>query len=378
MKILYIFRSLAVWGGIERILIDKMNYLSGLNEMDVYMITSDQGNHSIPYTLNSNVSFEDLGICFYRQYQYCLLKRVVIRRKMIKRYEGLLAERLSNIDPDIIVCTTADMISSIVKVKGSIPLVVESHSICIRTVNNGKNRIQRIINRYFYLNCLRKVDVLVALTEGDAYEWKKYHQRVVVIPNSVHLNNCLMSEVLSKKVIFVGRFDYQKRVSEAIRIWSVVRQKHPDWVLEIYGEGELKKEIEDRSKEVGGIIINHPTNLIFDRYREGAILISTSLFEPFGLVLPEAMSCGLPVVAYDCQYGPADIITNGVDGFLIKQDDVKSFVEKLSFLMSNPNVRKKMGEAGMISARRYESSQIMPLWLNLFQQLNHKNSKKSN
>ena len=68
MKILYIFRSLAVWGGIERILVDKMNYLSELPEVEVYMLTSDQGNHPLPYSINEKVHLEDLGICFYRQY----------------------------------------------------------------------------------------------------------------------------------------------------------------------------------------------------------------------------------------------------------------------------------------------------------------------
>ena len=63
------------------------------------------------------------------------------------------------------------------------------------------------------------------------------------------------------------------------------------------------------------------------------VIVSASLFEPFGLVLPEAMSCGLPVVTYDCPYGPASIITDGEDGFLINQGDEQQFAERLSLLM---------------------------------------------
>ena len=90
------------------------------------------------------------------------------------------------------------------------------------------------------------------------------------------------------------------------------------------------------------------------------------------------MSCGLPVVAYNCKYGPADIISDGVDGFLIKQDDINGFVEKLSMLISSHDMRKRMGSIGIHSARRFEASKIMPLWQYLFQQLNHKNNKKTN
>jgi glycosyltransferase involved in cell wall biosynthesis len=270
------------------------------------------------------------------------------------------------------------MIPCIVKVKGAIPLVVESHSICCRTINNGRNYLHKVINRFIFLESLKKADVVVALTNGDANEWKKYHPFVVVIPNMVHLNRGTNSPLSSKKIIFVGRFDYQKRVQEAIRIWSMIHPKYPDWVLDIYGEGELQKDIEDSAKRVGGISINPPTSFIFDCYRKSSILISTSLFEPFGLVIPEAMSCGLPVVAYNCKYGPADIVSDGVDGFLIKQDDINAFVEKLSMLISSLEMRKRMGNIGIHSVRRFEASKIMPLWQDLFQQLNHKNNKKTN
>ena len=378
MKILYLFRSLAVWGGIERILVDKMNYLSEQPDVEVYMLTSDQGNHSLPYSINAKVHFEDLDICFYRQYHFSLVRRLYVRKEMISRYERLLRNKVAIIRPDVIVCTTADMIPSILKIKESIPLVVESHSICVRSITYGRNLLLRTLNKYCFLNNIRKADVVVALTEGDAKEWREYHPSVVTIPNVVHLNQGEVSSVTAKKVIFVGRFDYQKRVQEAIRIWSKIRQKYPDWILEIYGEGELQKEIETDANRVGGIIINSPTCRIFDCYRDSSILMSTSLFEPFGLVIPEAMSCGIPVIAYDCPYGPADIISDGVDGFLIKHDDTCAFVEKLSLLMSNQDLRKKMGENGKQSVSRYDASCIMPLWLNLFQRINHKNNKKVN
>ena len=95
----------------------------------------------------------------------------------------------------------------------------------------------------------------------------------------------------------------------------------------------------------------------------------TSLFEPFGLVLAEAMSCGLPVVAYDCPYGPADIISDGVDGMLISNRNVNEYVEKVCQLIENEELRREMGHAGIHSSQRYSASSVMPLWVQLFKDI---------
>ena len=370
MKVLYVFRSLAVWGGIERILVEKMNYLSQVYGYDVYMLTSDQGNHPVPYHLDDNVHFEDLNIRFHQQYQYSFFRRLWVARTLKRKYEKCLSERICQIKPDIIICTTADHIDSLGKLKRSIPLVVESHSICLRTIKDGHSWLKRKLYRYHYLKALSKVDVLVALTEGDAVKWRKVHPHVVVIPNLVHLNDGAVSTLKNKRVIFVGRFDYQKRPMEMIRIWEMIYPLHPDWQLDIYGEGEQRQELEDKARSLGmNIVIHQPTEDIFACYRESSILVSTSLFEPFGLAIPEAMSCGLPVVAYDCPYGPADIINDDVDGFLIKGDIGEVFANRVCQLIENEKLRVKMANKGVISSQRYRADLIMPQWIKKFEQM---------
>ena len=115
------------------------------------------------------------------------------------------------------------------------------------------------------------------------------------------------------------------------------------------------------------IVLHEPTSAIFDEYLKSSVLLMTSYYEPFGLVLPEAMSCGLPVVAFDCPYGPASIITDGVDGFLIPNRDIQAYAEKLCLLMDDDELRRTMGQAGIISSRRYDLSDIMPLWKDFLQ-----------
>lgn len=367
MRVVYIFRSIAQWGGIERILVDKMNYLSDVYGLDVYFLTYDQGTHPLTFKLSDNIHYEDLNICFYRRYKYNILTRLVLFVKMILQYERMLENRIKIINPDAIVTTTSDFLSVIIKAKGHVPLIVESHSICIRTINGEKHFPFNLYCRYRFHRCLAKVDIVVALTEGDANEWRKIHPHVVVIPNFIHPHKLCVSNQDNKRAIFIGRLDYQKRAQDAISIWKKVRELHPDWVLDIYGAGDMLNEISSLASSTGGICVHEPIDNIFVAYKNSSLLLSTSLFEPFGLVIPEAMSCGLPVIAFDCPYGPRVIIQDCIDGFVIENRNFNQFVDKVCLLMDNHDLRVKMGEEGIKSSSRYEPNIIMPQWINLFQ-----------
>lgn len=368
MRVLYIFRSLAYWGGIERILVDKMNYFASVYGYDVYMLTTDQGCHPVPYQLSPKVHLEDLDINFYHQYRYGYPRRLFVGKRLEKLFERRLSDRLRNIKPDVIICTTANYldIDVIARQKGHIPLIVESHSIYRMTL--GRKGLRNRYADYMYRKGLSKAQMIVALTEGDANDWKKEFSDVCVIPNMVHLNDGDLSSLKNKHVIWVGRFDYQKRPMEAIRIWQQVFPKFPDWHLDIYGEGELRKEIEAMASLLDmNIHVHQPTDHIFDCYRSSSILISTSLFEPFGLVLSEAMSCGLPVVAYNVPYGPSLMVKDHVDGFLISDTDNRSYVNSLCQLISNLSLRIQFGNQAQQSSKLFQAKEIMPLWKKLFE-----------
>lgn len=366
MRILYVFRSLAHWGGIERILVDKMNHLATMFGYEVYMLTTDQGCHLVPYQLASEVHLEDLGINFHHQYRYGYLKRLLIARQKESLFEKLLSDRLKTIKPSVIICTTANYvdINIIAKLKGHTPLIVESHSICRMTL--GRKGVLNRYADYMYRKGLSKAQVIVALTENDAGEWRKMFTKVCVIPDVVHLNEGDVSSLENKRVIWVGRFDYQKRPLEAIRIWEQIYPKFTDWHLDIYGEGELQQDLEMASQSLGmNIHIHQPTERIFEAYRKSSVLISTSLFEPFGLVIPEAMSCGLPVVAYDCPYGPASIIADGRSGYLVTNNDREAYAKKLGYLLEDTMLRSQQGKYGLLISYRFSAASIMPLWNSL-------------
>lgn len=369
MRILYITDALAVWGGIERVLSDKTDYLVN-HGYEVHIVTMDQGNHPIPFPLNERVHVKDLDIRFHRQYKYHGIMRLI----KYFEYEILFRKRLKsyidNLQPDIISCIRDGNVSNVLRVRGDIPVVFESHALC-KDIEFEKvsflHKISSIIGR----NHFRKLDMIITLTNGDAHDWKRYCKKVCVIPNMVHLNTTgAYSDCSSKRIIFAGRFDVQKNVGALIEIWKIVQKRYPDWELDIYGNGELKSRFEnDVVDKKLNIIINPAVPNIFDKYKESSVLIMTSMYEPFGLVLVEAMSCGLPVIAFDCPYGPADIITDGVDGFIIENGNTDAFADAVCTLIKNPELRKKMGKSGIVSSNRYKAETIMPQWIQLFTNL---------
>ena len=370
MRVLYVFHSLAQWGGIERILVDKMNYLASLLGYEVYMLTTDQGTNPLPFQLSKGVHYKDLGIRFYQRYRYRGTERLIKTYQLKARFRRLLFEQLQIIQPNVIVCTTSTYIDLdvLTQIKGTIPLVVESHSICQRTF--GQGGFLYFCKDFFLRRALKKAELVVTLTEQDAVDWRKYGLKICVIPNMIQLNQGICSDLCQPHVIFVGRLDYQKRPMIMIHIWQRVFSRFPDWHLDIYGEGEQRQEIEDVATVLGmNIHVHRPTAQIFDCYRQSSILASTSLFEPFGLVIPEAMSLGLPVVAFDCPFGPSEIITDGVDGFLVKDGDEVAFANRLSLLMSDKSLRLLMGKSASLKARHYSAECIMPKWQTLFESL---------
>ena len=327
MRILYVTDALAIHGGLERVLVEKINLLRKLYGYDITLVTTDQGDHPLLYSLDSHVNYYNLDIRFYEQYKYGRIRRLWEFFRLHKLFKHCLQTIIKEIEPDIIVCVRLKMLRLINKVKGPLPLLYESHTYRKASELEGENFVSHL-KSFIYRRNEKIPQMIVALTEGDAEDWKKSNPNVCVVPNVVNLNKSgNYSNCLSKSVIFAGRFSKQKDIRSLLHVWEIVHKQHSDWTLHIYGSyGEEQNILLPVIQRMdANIIVHDPTISIFEKYLENSILLLTSLYEPFGLVLPEAMSCGLPVVAFDCPFGPADIITDGVDGFLIKNRDIKEF-----------------------------------------------------
>lgn len=360
MKLVYFTDAFAVWGGMERVLADKMNYLAEHYDYNVCILTINQGAHSVPFSLHPRVKHIDLGVRMHQQYAYRGIQRLVKRYQLADLLLVRLKNTLLQVNPDVLVCAKLDFVGVLNKVRGSVPLVVESHTLCRADQIEHSGWLRQLHVRCFKHN-VGKADWVVALTDGDAAEWRFYNHNVCTIPNIVHLNTSgTFSLHDEKRAMFVGRYTKQKDIKTLICIWKIVHLRHPDWILEIYSDGEV---------EAPGVQIFKPVANIIEQYRRNSILLLTSVYEPFGLVQPEAMSCGLPVVAFDCPYGPADIITDGVDGFLVKNRDINEFANRVCQLIEDKDLRVQMGQAGIKSSQRYRADVIMPKWKELFERL---------
>ena len=371
MRILYITDALAIWGGTERVLVEKANYLADNYDYDVHLITVNQGSHPILFPISERVHYTDLDIRFHKQYIFRGLRRLIKRWQLKRLYINRLRDYIHFACPDIIITTRTDLAFGIIATKGTIPFVFESHSSFIAYRFQFNNWFSKYREKCV-CQSLHHANVIVALTEGDANEWRKISSNVYVIPNIVHLNHSgRYSSCNIKSVIFVGRLARQKDVRSLLMIWSLVFKRFPDWQLHIYGgfSNEYDVLLDEIRDMRANVFLKDPTSNIIDKYCENSILLLTSLFEPFGLVLPEAMSCGLPVVAFDCPYGPADIITDGVDGFLVKNRDINEFADRVCQLIEDKELRMRMGQAAIKSSQRYRADLIMPKWKGLFESL---------
>lgn len=374
MRILYVTDALAIWGGLERVLVEKANYLATHDGNEVFMLTISQGEHPFPFPLDNMVTHADLNIPFYTQYQYSGIRRLLSLRRLHRDCRKGIRQQLNYINPDVILCPRIEFVKDICKVKGYTPLVFESHS-SFWTSRFERAGLLRRLHTWWMNQSAKQAQAVVTLTEGDAAAWKKVNNHVFVIPDVVHLNEKdVYSNVDAKSAVFVGRLSRQKNIGCLLSIWQLVRQRHPDWQLHVYGEkGDIEEPLWQQLHEEGnGITVHSPTTEILNVYQQHAMLLLTSRYEPFGMVLPEAMSCGLPVIAFDCPYGPADIITDDMDGFLVKDWDIMSFADKVCLLMENQDLRQQMGQAAIRSSQRYRSDRIMSVWQELFESLGPK------
>ena len=379
MKIVYVYPRFTHLAGTERILVDKMNYLSSQKDMEIYVVTHEQGSHPFTYPLKKTVKHFDLDVRFYSLYNYNIIKFFFKWLKYRKLLHFRFSQLMATIRPDIVIATTyhAYILSMIDACPVCFKKILESH-IDKCYIHNNDPFIHWTISRRLrsnydmaYLNYItRKFDILVALNESDATDWRRYLKSRVIL-NMVHLNDTgRYSNLESKHVIFVGRYTGQKGIPELFKIWDIVHLNHPDWHLDLYGDGDINEiPYSEEQREKINIHVHKPDSDIFSRYLESSIFVLTSRYEPFGLVMPEAMSCGLPVIAFDCPFGPAQIINDGIDGFLIMDRSICAFAKRLCQLIESPHLRMTMGEAAIQSSQKYSAESIMPQWINLFNEL---------
>ncbi|HGW3737454.1 glycosyltransferase family 4 protein [Acinetobacter baumannii] len=187
-------------------------------------------------------------------------------------------------------------------------------------------------------------DYIVTLTERDKGFWqsaiKKRNAEIITIMNPSPYKDIVNIPKKENKIILAaGRLTYQKGFDLLLKIWGNIYRDYPDWRLLIVGEGEDRANLENfiQDNEIKNVQLPGRTQDIDSYYRQASIFCLSSRFEGLGMVLLEAQAYGLPIVSFDCDVGPSEIISDSLNGFLVKNNDTKAFEVKLRKLIDLSN-----------------------------------------
>jgi glycosyltransferase involved in cell wall biosynthesis len=373
VKIIYCIHSTCNSGGMERVLSNKVNYLSSLPNYEIYIITTGQRGRPHFYDINPSVKCIDLDINYSETVISNPIKRIYKSFGKYLNHKNKLKEILFKLKADIVISMFTNDVNFLYKIKDGSKKVLEIHfSREFRLLANRKG-LSRLLDVYMTNvndRLVTKYDRFIVLTEQDKQSWKN-HKNTSVIYNSVTNSDNTVSLLANKNVLAIGRVSYQKNLELLIDLWSEISVNHLDWSLTIVGTGD-SKELNDKitMMKLDHVINLVPsTNAINDYYINSSLYVMTSRYEGLPMVLLEAQNFGLPIVAFDCNCGPREIINDGIDGFLINNNENETFTEKCSYLMKNEDVRIMFGKHSKNNSVKFSEGEIMKQWIELFTEI---------
>lgn len=378
MRLLIIHRSFALVGGAERVITDKANYLAKEGHQ-LMLVSYEQGQHPLPYELHSSVQYKDLDCRFFTLSKYSALMHLYHFFRLKRRFRDNLRSVVLDFIPDVVVLASdwQILMGAVLEAVSPIPVIAEFHNTydyVMRKVGVSEGWLKTKLTQYYYRQTIKnlgKCAQLAVLTESDARGWRQHFKNVTVIPNPVTQYPDVIGNIPKDpgRIIFVGRFNHEKRIDRLITAFSMIADKFPAWHVDIFGDGNEKDNLLQQIKEMkleSRVIIHEPTKAILDEYKRSEMLVLCSEHEASPLVLVEAMACGVPCVSMDCPNGPREIIENGVTGLLARNGDVRDLAFKIEWLIENDAKRNDMGRKARLFASTRQLPVVMEKWICLY------------
>lgn len=358
MKLLYITNGINGAGGLERVLSIKASYFAEKLGYEVTILSLNDAHLNPFYEFSDKIKMVSIPVGG-NPIQYILA------------YKKGIQSLVDELNPDIVLVCDDGLKAFFIPhfLKTDAKLIYERHvSKLIEWKDyysfTKKNTIKV---KWGLMEMLaKKFSYFVVLTEGNKKEWTSL-KNMEVISNPLSFNPEISSNLKNKIVISVGKISYQKGQDLLVKAWEKVHKIYPDWQLHLYGKENLS--ILDTNNLSNNIQYFPPAKDIEDKYLESSIYVMSSRFEGFGMVLTEAMACGVPCISFDCDYGPSDIIKNNEDGFIVKKGNIKELSDKLIELIEKEDLRTEFGRKSKVNVQRFAIDNVAQQWQKLFKSL---------
>ncbi|MFA0062720.1 glycosyltransferase family 4 protein [Vibrio breoganii] len=350
-------------GGTERVGSEIANYLD--REKNQVYILSLYGNGAPFFEVNSTIKSE---VLFHRKLPFKLIIPLIVMK---------LRKFICDNNIDIII--DIDSVLSLY----SLPSVIFSKTRHITwehfNYNTTFGMLSRTLARWLAASFS---DTIVTLTKQDKDYWVssrfcRTNVEQIYNPSPFDRSFSNPKDNENRNVLAVGRLTYQKGFDILLEIWSTVEPLNPTWTLTIVGDGEDREHLEKLRKDLKlrNVVFEGFADNVSKYYEKSDIYVMTSRFEGFPMVLLEAASNGLPVVSFDCETGPREMIVNGKTGIVVENKDTNKFALELMTLMKDRSHRYRMSCNSLNEAREYSIERIGPQWSRIINNLASNNAE---
>lgn len=372
MKLIYCIASVYNPGGMERVLLNKLRWFVQHGGWDLSVVTTDQQGRPLFYAFPPEVRMIDLGIHYSVDNGRPPLVKILSYFRKRRLHRRRLTELLQREKADIVVSLYPSESSFIPKIKDGSKKVLELHYCKLFRLQYGRRGLLGWADRFRTWQderIVRRFDSFVVLTQQDAELWGAL-PNLTVIPNAALTFPQVKHQKGTRRVIAVGRLDYQKGFDRLIDAWSLLpEQLRRSWHLDIFGQGEWHDALQAQIDRLGlgaSVRLMRPTRQIGMEYAASDFLVMSSHYEGFPMVMVEAMASGLPVVSFDFLCGPRDIIRPGENGLLVPEGDVNALAAAMKRLMEDPEAVLRMSAEARKVSESYSETAIMTQWEQLF------------
>lgn len=375
MRIVYCTNAICYAGGMERVTIAKANALAAIDGNEVWIAVTDN-NFKPSLPLDPKVHLKDLEIDYFEN-ESSIFAPVARFLKGIK-HRRRLQMFLNEIKPDIVIAVgwSEKYFLPHLNISSKPKFIRETHYVKhyrLMSATSFLSRVKaRFVEWYDYNWKIKAYDKIVVETHEDREtSWDVNHDNVTTIHNPIISKPSKVSTQNEKIVMAVGRLAAVKNFSSLLDAWSIVEQKNPDWQLFIWGDGALKVELQNKidSLHLKTACLKGYSADVINEYSNASLLALTSVFEGFSLAIVEAFAAGVPVASYSCPCGPKELVSNGVEGFLVEPNDYVALAGRINYMIEHDEERREMAKHAYEKSKSFDLDFIAKEWMSLFEEL---------